>query len=96
MTNDPPDDGALAAYEARAHHHAGTIALADATLAGLRDHPARAELMARALMLREQAQRNLHVMQALAAAWHRDKAERQTWYVRWEREIRERYRRFRN
>ena len=91
--NDPPDERALAIYEARARHHASTLTLLDETLVGP-DRPKNVELLARVLKLREDARRGLRLMEALAATWHRDMAERQNRSHRREQEIRNRYNQF--
>lgn len=92
--NEPPDDRALAAYEARTRHHESIIALVDLTLAGLRDHSDSATMVTRALSIRDEAQRGLRVMKALVAAWDRDSLERQAHRDQWESEIRARFTRF--
>jgi hypothetical protein len=90
VTNDPPDERSLAVYEARARFHASTLALLEETLKGLggAEHE---QLAGRVLALGEPARRGLRVMEALAATWHRDCAERRERREQWENEIRQRY-----
>ena len=95
VTNDVPDERALAAYEARARFHASTLALLASTLPGL-GQPEHTHLAARIVVLREEARRGLRVMRALAATWRRDIEERQRRSLQWEQELRERYRKFKS
>lgn len=90
MTNDSPDERSLAVYDARARFHASTLALMEETLKGL-DSAGHEHLAARVLIECEQAQRGLRVMNALAAAWDRDFAERRQRRDQWESQIQQRY-----
>lgn len=89
MMHEPPDVRALAAYTARARHHRAIIELANNTLCS-RDHTKRDPSRARALQSRDQAERDLQVMEALTGAWHRDLAERRKRHDEREREVRQR------
>jgi len=90
MANDPPDNRSLAVYEAGARFHASKLACLEKALIGLSstDNEGHKVFL---LYLREQSLRGLRVMKLLAAAWHRDRAERQEWCDRAERLIRQRH-----
>jgi hypothetical protein len=90
VANDPPDDRSLVLYETGSRLHASTLAWTEDALIGVSCMDDE-ERIARVLSLREQARRGLRVMELLAAAWHRDHAERRGWRDEAEKLLRRRY-----